>query len=59
MARADLDFTQLYREDLFRGYIASADEAAVILRALRLITAARTLPQMLRGAPHDLRVELI
>lgn len=53
----DLDFTQIYCEQLFRGYIASEEEATVILSALRIVHAAKSLPQVLRGAPDDLRCE--
>ena len=57
-ARAmDLDFQQAYSQTLFRGYFDSNEDAAVILRALRLDAAALALPQVLRGAPNDLQCQ--
>jgi hypothetical protein len=53
----DLDFQSMYCEPLFRGYIESQDEAAVILKAIRLRQYGT--PQVLRGAPNDLRCELL
>ena len=53
----EIDFNHIYFERLFRGYIETDEEAVVILRALRIDVAVRSLPQVLRGAPHDLRCE--
>ena len=53
----EIDFTHQYCEPLFRGHIGTAEEATVILRALRTKEAAKSLPHVLRGAPHDLRCE--
>ena len=52
-----LRFQDIYFEQLFRGYIETEDEAALIFRALRIERANRTLPQKLHGAPLDLRCE--
>ncbi len=53
----EMDFVQTYCEQLFRGYIESNEDAEVILRALRIDEIAGGLPQILRGAPSDLRCE--
>ena len=53
----DLNFADLYCETLFRGHIDSAAAAAVILAALRLRDGSHAMPQILAGAPHDLRCE--
>lgn len=58
-AKQALNFNECYCEQLFRGYIETDGEAEVILRALRLDKLAKSLPQVLRGAPHDLRCEMI
>jgi hypothetical protein len=42
---------------LFRGYIDSQDTATVVLKALRL--KGYGTPQVLRGAPHAIRCELL
>jgi hypothetical protein len=55
----DLDFQQMYCEPLFRGYLESDADAAVVIRALRIGATASTLPQVLRGAPSDLRCERV
>jgi hypothetical protein len=52
-----VDFQQLYFETLFRGYLDTDEDATVVLRTLRITTAAMSLPQVLRGAPNDLRCE--
>ena len=54
-----LDFNHMYCEHLFRGYIETNEEATVILRAVRIEEAAKSLPMVLRGAPHDLRCEAL
>ena len=56
-AKELLDFEQQYCEPLFRGHIETDAEAVVIFHALRLEDASRALPQLLTGAPHDLRCE--
>ena len=53
----DFSFEDAYREPLFRGYIEKNDTAEIILNALRLKNCS--LPQVLKGAPHDLRCELL
>jgi hypothetical protein len=53
----DLDFQSMYCTPLFRGYIEDQRDAVVILDALRL--KGYGAPQVLRGAPHDLRCELL
>ena len=53
----DLSFADVYCETLFRGHIDNADVAGVILTALRLRDEAHAMPQILAGAPHDLRCE--
>ena len=55
----DLNFSDIYCEQLFRGYIETKEEAEVILRALRIEDIAEDLPQVLRGAPSDLRCEAL
>jgi hypothetical protein len=46
----DTDLAALYQQDVFRGYIETADEAACILEALRLDSRAWfPLPQKLIG----------
>lgn len=54
-----LDFGDIYCEQLFRGYIETSEEAEVILRALRITEASEDLPQILRGAPDDIRCEAL
>ena len=54
-----IDFHDIYCEQLFRGYIESMEEATVILRALRIDEMAKSLPQVLRGAPHELCCEAL
>jgi hypothetical protein len=51
----DLDFHSMYNQPLFRGYITSQSEASVILNSLRLNGYGT--PQVLLGAPHDIRCE--
>ena len=53
----DLRFQDLYCETLFRGHVELADEAAIILNALRIAGGRYAVPQVLTGAPHDLRCE--
>ena len=55
----DIDFDHVYGEQLFRGHIESMEEATVILRAIRIKEMAKSLPQVLRGAPHDLSCEAL
>lgn len=55
----DLDFNALYCEPLFRGYIERNADAAVILKAVRVEGRHHSVPQVLAGAPHDLRCELL
>ena len=57
--RVVFDFNHIYCEQLFRGYIETEEEAKVLLRAVRIDEAAKSLPQVLRGAPHDLRCEIV
>jgi hypothetical protein len=50
----DMDFIRSYNEDLFRGYIDSAETAAHIFKALRVGTGGRhTLPEMLSGGRNN------
>jgi hypothetical protein len=51
----ELDFPSMYNEPLFRGYIDSQEEALVVLKTLRLKRYG--LPQVLLGAPNDIRCE--
>jgi len=52
-------FHEAYCETLFRGYIEQQEDATTILSALRLNSARYSGPQVLSGAPHDLRCEII
>jgi hypothetical protein len=54
---ADLDLGQLYSATLFRGHIDTDADMAVILRCLRVTEKSTGLPNVLRGAPHDIRCE--
>jgi hypothetical protein len=54
IARAK-DFIASCDEPLFRGYIATEAEANVILRAIRV--TGYTMPEELRGAPHQIRCD--
>ena len=54
-----IDFNTQYHEQLFRGYIATNEEAEVVLHTLRVKQESRSLPQVLLGAPHDLRCEML
>jgi hypothetical protein len=56
---SDLDFQQMYCEPLFRGYLETDADAEVVLRALRIGASSSALPQVLRGAPNDLRCERV
>ncbi len=58
-AAGALDFQQIYSETLFRGYLETDADAAVVLRALRIDAASMDLPQVLLGAPRDLRCERV
>jgi hypothetical protein len=53
----DFDFQAMYCTPLFRGYLEDQQEAIVVLNALRL--KGHGTPQVLRGAPNDLRCELL
>lgn len=55
----ELDFERIYQSQLFRGWLESDDDAAVVLRCIGLATGSRSLPQVLRGAPKELRCELV
>lgn len=54
-----LRFRDSYFEELFRGYIESSEAGRVILHALRIQEERYSLPQVLRGAPTDLRCEVL
>jgi hypothetical protein len=59
---ADFDFLAAYNQDLFRGYIDSADAALWIFKALRVGTdsAHYALPQLLHaGADSRLRCDVM
>jgi hypothetical protein len=58
-AAGELDFQPMYSETLFRGYLETDAEAAVVLRTLRISAASLALPQVLRGAPSDLKCEFL
>ncbi len=55
---ASISFYEQYTEMLFRGYIEDNEAGAVILRAFRFEKRYGG-PQILRGAPHDLRCEIL
>ena len=57
----EIDFFNLYNEDLFRGYIDSDEDARCIVKALRIGENGRyALPQVLsRGANNKLRCDLM
>ncbi len=52
-------FQDMYCETLFRGHIEWEEEALVILKALRIDSGRHGVPQLLAGAPNDLRCEAL
>lgn len=57
--RTGVSFAQQYEEPLFRGYIHTAEEAEVILRAIRSYLGRCPMPQILTGGPDELRCDTL
>jgi hypothetical protein len=54
-----IDFEHTYCKSLFRGRIEDGEDARVILKAVGVGSREHSMPQVLRGAPHDLRCEVL
>ncbi len=52
-------FQDMYCETLFRGYIEWNEDALVILKSLRIDSGRQSVPQLLAGAPSDLRCDVL